>query len=157
MTKLPVPLRTGLLMVLVLCLGACASLYQDMDPPKVSVDSFRSLPSNDGAPRFEIKLRVINPNTEPLDIVGVSYSIELLDRELIAGVTNEVPLIEGYSEEVVTLEAGLQLFELLRFLAALGQTASTSGPLEYKFSAKIDFRGLVPTQRVEDSGEISLN
>ena len=137
-----------------LTLVSCANIYQDMDPPKVSVDSFRALPSEGAAPRFEIKLRVINPNTTALDIAGVSYSIALLDRELITGVTNDVPLIKGYSEEVVTLEAGIQLFELLRLFSALG--AAADEPLQYRFSAKIDFKGLLPTQRVEDTGVINL-
>lgn len=146
--------RSCLVLLLTLCLMACASLTPDLDPPKVSVESFRSLPSQEGAPRFEIQLRVINPNDTDLDIVGISYSIDILDREVMTGVTNEVPLIAAYSEEIVTLEAGLQMFQLLRMLLSLGRNADE--PLSYRFSAKIDFAGLVPTQRVEESGEINL-
>ena len=135
--------------------GGCASLTQEFDPPKVNLESFRSLPSEGGAPRFEIVLRIINPNAQPLDIAGISYSVELLGKELITGVANDIAPIEGYGEGEVTLEAGLQLFELLRLLASLGETASQ--PLVYKFSAKIDFNGFMPTQRIEDSGEITLN
>jgi hypothetical protein len=29
--------------------------------------------------------------------------------------------------------------------------------LEYRFAAKIDFNGFLPTQRVEETGEITLN
>ena len=65
-------------MIGMLLLQGCASLTQDLDPPKVSLTSFRALPSEGGAPRFEITLRVINPNTQTLDIAGISYSIELL-------------------------------------------------------------------------------
>jgi len=146
-----------LLVALVVCvalLGGCASIVPDLDPPKVTVESFDSLPSETGAPRFQIKLRVTNPNKQTLDIAGISYSIEIMDKELISGVTNDVPVIEGYSEEVVTLEAGLQLFQLLRLLAGLGGTPTDS--LEYRFAAKIDFNGFVPTQRIEETGEITL-
>jgi LEA14-like dessication related protein len=125
-----------------------------MDPPNVSLESFTSLPSDGAGPRFEIKLRVQNPNEQSLDIAGVSYSIELLGNEVVSGVTNEVPTIEGYSEEVVTLQASLKLLQLLRLLAGLGQT--TADELTYRFAAKIDFRGLVPTQRVEETGTITL-
>ena len=69
---------------------------------------------------------MINPNEQPLDIVGISYSIELMDKELISGVTNDVPRIEGYAEGVVTLDANLQLFELLRLLASVGTSATTA-------------------------------
>jgi LEA14-like dessication related protein len=97
---------------------------------------------------------VANPNKLTLDIAGISYSVELLGKEVISGVTNDVPTIEGYSEEVVTLEAGLQLLQLLRLLGGLGRTQSEA--LDYRFSAKIDFNGFVPTQRIEETGEITL-
>ena len=136
-------------------LAGCASLAPEIDPPKISLVGLRSLPAHNGPPRFEIKLRVINPNKQALDIVGISYSIELLNKELITGVTNEIPSIAGYGEGVVILEAELQLVELLRLMASVGDTKS--GPLAYRFSAKIDFKGLMPTQRLEERGEIALN
>jgi hypothetical protein len=141
-----------LLWIALLC--SCASLSPEFDPPKVTLESFNSLPSDNGAPRFEIKLRVINPNKQALDIAGISYSIELLDTELISGVTNDIPVIEGYTEEVVTLEAGLQLFQLVRLLANLG--SAPSDVLEYRFLGKIDFNGFVPTQRIEETGTFTL-
>lgn len=144
--------------VLVLALGlglsGCASLTSEMDPPTVTVESFRNLPSQDIGPRFEIKLRVANPNKQTLDIVGISYTIDVMDKELISGVTNEVPVIEPYSEEVVTLEAGIHMFSVLRLLAGLGK--SSADTLDYRFAAKIDFRGFIPTQRVEETGSLSL-
>ena len=144
-----------LLAVLVAMLVGCAGLPSDLDPPKVSLESFRSLPAASGLPRFEIKLRVINPNKQPLDIAGISYSIELLDREVITGVANDIPAIEGYGEGVVTLEAGLQLLEILQLMTGLG--ASRSDPLVYRFAAKIEFNGFMPTQRVQERGEIKMH
>jgi LEA14-like dessication related protein len=125
-----------------------------LDPPKISVDSVESIPSASGAPRFKIQLRVINPNTQELDIAGISYGIEIMDQEVISGVTNDVPLIPGYAEQVVTLEAGLQLFQIVRLLTSLGKAQGDT--LEYRFLAKIDFKGLVPTQRVEETGELTF-
>jgi LEA14-like dessication related protein len=149
-------LRAAVLMVLGFALLAgCATLKPELDPPKVSLVSFRSLPSEGGSPRFEITLNVMNPNKQTLDIAGISYTVELLGKELITGVANDIKPIEGYGEGTVTLEAGLQLLEILRLMASLG-TAGTE-PLEYRFSAKIDFNGFIPTQRIEETGEIKLN
>ena len=147
-------MRLYLVMALLALLAGCASVFPEVDPPKVSLESFKNLPGEGGAPRFEIKLRIANPNKQSLDIAGISYSVDILDKELISGVTNEVPLIKGYTEEVVTLEAGLQLFQLVRLLAGLGQEPTDN--LAYRFSAKIDFNGFVPTQRIEESGSINL-
>ena len=55
---------------------------------------------------------------------------------------------------MVTLEAGLKLFQLVRLLAGLGQKPTDS--LDYRFSAKIDFNGFIPTQRIEETGSFTL-
>ncbi len=135
-------------------LVSCASFSPEFDPPKVTVESFRALPSNGVGPRFEIKLRVANPNKQTLDIAGISYSIDLLDKELLSGVTNDVPVIAGYSEEEVVLEASVSLSQVLPLLIGLGRNQSEA--LDYRFSAKIDFNGFMPTQRVEETGTIAL-
>tara|TARA_R110001599_G_scaffold63704_2_gene177597 strand:- start:583 stop:918 length:336 start_codon:yes stop_codon:yes gene_type:complete len=109
----------------------------------------------DSGPRFRIVLRIANPNAQALDIAGISYGIALLERELVSGVTNQVPTIAGYTEEQVTIDAGVNLLEVLKLLGSLGRARSDA--LEYRFTAKIDFRGLLPTQYVEDSGVLRLN
>lgn len=149
----PSAYRTTLLAWVIL-LSGCASLGTPMDPPNVTVESFSSLPSEGGGPRFLIKLRVQNPNEQKLDIAGISYGIELAGQEVLTGVSNDIPVIDGYSEGIVSLQASLKLFQLLRLLADLGQ--SEANELTYRFSAKIDFKGLVPTQRVEEEGRIAL-
>ncbi len=144
----------SILLSLALLLGGCASLTADYDPPVVTLENFRALPAEGGAPRFEIVLRIANPNKEALDIAGIAYSVSVHDRKLVSGVTNEVPHIAAYAEETVTLEAGLQLLEMLRLFAELG--LEPTDELNYSFSAKIDFEGWLPTQRVEESGLIRL-
>lgn len=141
-------------LLLLFALAGCATLTGDLDPPTVTIENVESLPGSGSTPRFLITLRIANPNKQALDIVGVSYSLSLLNKEVISGVTNDVPRIEAYSEETVPLEAGIRLFELLRLLAGLG--LEKTDELEYKFQAKIDFEGFMPTQRVEETGVISL-
>ncbi|MFT6276141.1 MAG: LEA14-like dessication related protein [Halioglobus sp.] len=148
------PLYRFVVIYLLSFLVGCASLYPELDPPKVSIESVESLPSEGLGPRFQIKLRVMNPNKQDLDIAGISYAIEILDRELVSGVTSDVPLIPAYSEEVVTLNAGINMFQFLRLLSGLGKTNADA--LSYSFSAKIDFNGFIPTQRVEESGVLDL-
>ena len=143
-----------LLMTLAVVLSGCASMVPELDPPQVTLESFRALPADEGVPRFEIRLRIANPNQQTLDIAGISYAVELMDAELISGVTNEVPAIEGYTEEVVRIESSLKLLQLLKLLASAGRDPGDS--LDYRLLAKIDFRGLIPTQRLEERGEITL-
>jgi LEA14-like dessication related protein len=136
-------------------ISGCTSLMAERDPPVVSVENVQALQGQGGGPRFDVTLRVTNPNKDALDIAGISYSVFILDRELVTGVTNEVPRIEGYSEQTVSLEAGVNLLQLLRLLADLGRQRTEA--LDYRFAAKIDFTGLLPTQRVEETGTLRLN
>lgn len=136
-------------------LSGCPTLIPEVDLPKISLESFRPLPSDSAVPRFEIKLRIVNPNRQSFDIAGISYGVEIQGKELISGVTNEVPVLAAYFEEVVTLDAGLQGFQLVRLLAGAGKVAGDS--LDYRFTAKVDFNGFVPTQWVEETGSFTLN
>jgi hypothetical protein len=138
-----------------LLLSGCPTLIPEVDLPKISLESFRPLPSESAVPRFEIKLRIVNPNRQSFDIAGISYGVEIQGKELISGVTNEVPVLAAYFEEVVTLDAGLQGFQLVRLLAGAGKVAGDS--LDYRFTAKVDFNGFVPTQWVEETGSFTLN
>ena len=141
-------------MLLALLLSACATMGKDVDPPKISLDGVHSIPGEGGGPRFRMDLRIQNPNQQDLDIAGISYGISVQDVELVSGVTNEVPLIEGYSEEVVSLEGGLNTLQLIRFFTKLGMDQRSLDRLEYTFEAKIDFHGFTPTQRISESGVI---
>lgn len=147
-------------LMLFLCLsvlGACASLQPQYDPPKISLESFRTITGRGVAPRFEMKLRVLNPNKESLDIAGISYDIAVQGIDLISGVTNDVPVIDGYSEQIITLDAGLNTLQLIYFFASLGGGERSLENLKYRFSAKIDFNGISPTQRIEKSGVIGVS
>lgn len=136
--------------------GGCASLGGEIDPPTVSIASIRTLPGTGAGQRFEIVLNIANPNKQPLDIVGLAYTIEIMGRDLVTGVSNEVPELAPYTEQQVTLTAGVDFLQLLRLFTDLGLSQEAPQALEYRFKAKIDFEGLVPTQRVEESGVIDL-
>ena len=110
-------------------MNGCAVFSPTIDPPTVSLISLRSLGNTRGSPLFEIVLRVLNPNEQPLEISGISYVITVRDKEIVAGVANNIAPIQGYGEGLVTLNAALELLELLRLIADLG--INSAEPLEY--------------------------
>lgn len=143
-----------LLFALLLLLGGCGAMRPGYETPTVTVSSFRSLPSEGGMPSFEIGLRVVNPNREPLELVGAAYTVSLEGRDLIKGVANELPVIEGYGEGTFNLTATANLVAGARFIADLMRSEKDS--LRYELEAKLDVGGLRPAIRVRDSGEITL-
>ena len=127
------------------------------ETPTVSVQSFRPLASDDGngLPRFEIVLHVINPNLEPLELAGVSYTISLNDQELIKGVGNELPVIDGYGEGTFTLNAGFNLMAGIQLFRSLMDKDGDG--FDYRFDAKLDPGAFRRKIRLSHSGEIAFS
>lgn len=145
-----------LILVAVASLSACTGMGPGYEVPTVNVQSFRPIASDDGGlPKFEIVLHVINPNLEPLELAGISYSISLDNSELIKGVGADLPVIEGYSEGSFSVIAGFNVLAGIRlFRSLLEKDADT---FDYAFKAKLDPGAYKRKIRISDSGTISLS
>lgn len=149
-------IRFALILMAVASLSGCAGMGSGYEAPTVSVQSFRPIASDNGTglPAFEIVLRVINPNLEPLELAGVSYTISLDGQDLIKGVGNELPVIDGYGEGTFTLTAGVNVMAGIRLFRSLMNKDSDS--FDYSFDAKLDPGAFRRKIRISDSGSISL-
>lgn len=147
-------LRGLIPVVLAFSLVSCASLDPNYEEPTVTLSSFKALPSEGMFPAFEIGLRIINPNSQPLNLQGVVYTVSLDDYELIKGVGKDFPAIEGYSEGTVKLTAAANLLTGIRFLTERMKTQG--GVMEYRFKARLDLGGFYPSIRIEEKGDINL-
>jgi len=136
-------------------LQSCAGFGSDYEAPTVTVNSFRSVPSGGALPDFEIGLHIVNPNRAPLELEGVSYTIRLGGEEIIKGVSNQLPVIDGYGEGDIVLTASANLFAGIRLVTDM--LDRPAGTLPYELEAKLDPGGFRPTIRIRDSGELKLN
>ena len=135
-------------------LAGCAGLRPGWETPTVTVKSVRAVPSQGMLPEFEIDLHIVNPNREALKLAGVSYTVSLEGHELVKGVGNDLPVIEGYGEGDITLNASADLFAGVDLVREM--MSSRKETLSYSFEAKLDPGPLRPSIRVKDSGEVSL-
>lgn len=149
-------LATPLLAVLI-SLSGCAGMSPGYENPTVTVQSFKPVPSSDGTglPTFEIVLNVINPNLEPLELAGVSYTISLDGNDIIKGVGNELPVIEGYGEGSFTLTAGVNVLAGIGLFRSLLQKEGDT--FDYAFEAKLDPGAFRRKIRITDRGSINLS
>lgn len=145
------PLILGISTVI---LTGCAGMGPGYETPTVTVSSFKALPSEGALPSFAIGLRVINPNREALELQGVAYTVSLEGHEIIKGVANDLPVIDGYGEGEFVLTAAANLFAGIRLITDLMRGDGDS--LEFELEAKLDIGGFRPAIRVRESGEISL-
>ena len=155
-TKSRPAMKLALLVTAAAVLSGCAGMGSDYEVPTVSVQSFRPIASENGSglPAFEIDLHVINPNLDPLELAGVSYTITLDGQDLIKGVGNDLPVIEGYGEGTFTLTAGISVIAGVRLIRSLMTKDNDS--FDYSFKAKLDPGAYKRKITVSDSGSISL-
>jgi len=135
-------------------LAGCASLQPGYETPTVTVTHFRGLPGEGGAPRFEIGLRILNPNRSPLKLHGIAYNVRLEGHRLLAGVANDLPEVAAYGEADVNLVASI---DLLGGLGLIGDLLNSQrGSLTYRLEAKLDIGPLQPAIRVDHEGQLAL-
>jgi LEA14-like dessication related protein len=136
-------------------LTGCVALQTDYETPTVSITSFRAIPGEGMAPRFEIGLHIINPNRSALELKGISYTVSLEGHTLLTGVSNKLPMIEAYGEGDVLLEASVDFFNSIGFFADLTKNQKRE-TFSYSLDAKLDVGNLRPVIRVSKKGELSL-
>jgi LEA14-like dessication related protein len=88
--------KNMLAIVTCVILSACATLNPNFEEPQVSVNSFKILPGGSINPTFEIGLRVVNPNSMPLNLKGMSYTASIEGNKIFSGVANQLPVITAY-------------------------------------------------------------
>lgn len=148
------PSRSAIVLVALTVLSGCVGMRPGFETPTVTVKSVRALPSQGALPDFEIVLHVLNPNNESLKLSGVSYTVSLAGHDVVKGVGNDLPVVEGYGEADLTLTASANLFAGIGLLRDMMSNASNT--IDYEFEAKLDPGPLSPSIRIKDAGEISL-
>ena len=142
----------SLLMVLSLC--SCAWMRPGFESPTIQVTRFAVIESQGLAPRFAIALNIINPNRQALEIDGLSYVIEIEGIPLLSGVKSDLPVIEGYSEQQVSLTVTADLLNSLDLISQLARQPRDE--FTYTLRAKLDVGWLTPSITVQKQGDISL-
>ncbi|MFT4873594.1 LEA type 2 family protein [Congregibacter sp.] len=140
-----------------LLLSGCASVGMlDFDDPEIELLALEPLPSQGLEARFLVKLRVVNPNSIPLEINGMAYDVFIRDSKVLSGVSNEGLKIDAYSESVAELEVAAGMFGSLALIRDL-MSKPTDGGLPYKLNAKLSRSGIGGAIRVSREGSIDLN
>ncbi len=116
-----------------LLLSACASLGRRLEPPEVSLIAIEPLPSHSFEQRFEITVRIINPNEVPLAGDGLDITLDLNGRRLARALSSERFVIPRLGDDVVKLVATTNLLDLFRQAVTLPE----AGQLDYTIEGRV--------------------
>lgn len=140
------------LMLLSLCalVAGCSTMRPGFVAPSVNITSFKPLPSEGIVPRFEISLRVVNPNSTQLSLRGMSYKVALNNFDVMDGAANMLPVVPAYGEAEFKVIATVGLFEGIRFVNDMLQ--HSHGQVAYSLKAKLDVGAMLPAIDIEKTG-----
>jgi LEA14-like dessication related protein len=141
MRLLPVPFRNGAILLCVLLLGGCAGLQPYAETPRVSLVSIQPLEMQMLEQRFALQLRIMNPNDVEIPVEGLSYALEINQREFAYGVSQQAVSIPPYGEALLQVEVVSNLLNVMRQLQQMGDSTGDGG-LEYRLHGKIGLAGL---------------
>ncbi|KWZ44673.1 water stress/hypersensitive response domain-containing protein [Burkholderia savannae] len=139
--------------VVLLALGGCAALTA-RDPVRVSVVGIEPLVGQGLEMRFDVKLRLQNPNDAPIDYDGVALDLELNGRPFASGVSDVRGTVPRFGEQVLSVPVTVSAFAAARQAFGLADVTE-SGKLPYVLRGKLA-GGMFGSVRFTDSGTLSL-
>lgn len=143
-------------LMLVSLLGGCAMVkkYSDMKPPRVTLSNLSVLDMTLFEQRFQVALRLQNPNDFALPITGLDYELQLAGQEFAHGVTTERITIPANGEVVVQLPVVTNLMDSVNLVRRL--TGHLSEALSYSITGHISVAGVPLSLPFAYTGELQL-
>ena len=87
--------------------------------------------------RLGVKLRVQNPNEEPIDFRGAFVDLEVEGQRFASGVSSESGTVPGYGETIVTIPVTASAFQMA-FGALKVINGRYRGNIDYSLQGKLD-------------------
>ena len=152
--KLPPGTTTrALLLVGVVLLSNCATV--DLEPPSLTLVNLQPTEATLFETTLLVKLRVSNPNPEPLTFEGASFKLTLEGHKVGRGLTADTVTVDRFGTEVIEATFHVSnaslLLRLQEVLEAKTVTYGVTGKLHILQS------GNSQKLKVESSGQLDLN
>ncbi|WP_342243844.1 LEA type 2 family protein [Pseudomonas sp. OTU5201] len=140
-------------LLLPLLLAGCAG-FGTRDPLQVDLAGMEPIPGEGLEMRFNLKLRVQNPNESAIHYSGVALELDLNDLPLASGVSSQGGTVAGFGETLIEVPVTISAFSVLR--QAWGLTGvSPVQNVPYALRGKLG-GGFWGTRRFTDAGVLSI-
>jgi LEA14-like dessication related protein len=136
-----------------LSLAACASLAP-RDPVQVTIAGVQSLPGEGMELRLLLKLRVQNPNDDPIEYTGTYVELEVLDRTFATGVSSEQGVVPAFGETVIAVPVTVSVLRMVRQVMGV-LDGKPVDRITYEMNGKLS-GGAFSTVRFSSRGELEL-
>lgn len=146
--------RTGVA-VLSLIIAACSTMPRDFETPKVSIANIVPKEMTLMEQRFDVQVRIQNPNNYDLVINGIRFDIAMNGQEFGIGMSGAKVTVPRFGSEVTNGEVITGLGSILR---QAQQFSSGGSKVQYSLKGKAyaESPGIF-TIPFEDTGDFDLN
>lgn len=134
--------------------SGCASL-QGRDPLQVTVAGVEPLQGEGMELRLLVKLRVQNPNDDPVDYNGIALEMDVQGKTFATGVSDAHGSVPRFGESVIEVPVTASAFRIARQALGLMDSDGVGGKISYELSGKLNGSGFSAV-RFRNKGEFEL-
>jgi LEA14-like dessication related protein len=134
-------------------IAGCANLSQ-RDPLYIDVAGIEPVPGEGMELVLDVRVRVQNPNDQAVQYNGVALALDINDRRLASGVSDDVGTVPRYGEIVFTIPVTISAFNVARQVYG-AMNAQNPNEVRYSVRGKLE-GGLFGTRRFHDEGTFTL-
>jgi LEA14-like dessication related protein len=136
-----------------LTLVGCAWL-QRTDPPQVTVVGVEPSTGEGLEARMQLKLRVQNPNDAPIEYNGIYLELDVQNKSLASGVSNQSGTVPAFGEAVISVPVAVSYFGIAG--QAMGLLSGKSfDKITYEMRGKLSST-TSGTLRFKSQGELNV-
>lgn len=147
--------------LLLLVLAGCAG-FSSLEEPKVTLADIQIKEVKRLETAFLVQLRIMNPNTTPLEVEGLSCDVELDGRKFASGLQGGQTTIPAYGSVLVPMEVYASVVDM--FTSALGvlknqnEADGAGRPISYRLkgNVRVSSRGFSHNLPFRSTGEVKL-
>lgn len=143
--RLPAPRASCVprLLAAAVCLGlatGCASFGTLIEAPEVSVVNIQPEAASGFEQRFQVDLRIANPNERPLEVDGLRFELEVNGERLARGQTGDSVSVPRLGDAVIRVHTTTTLLDVFRQVWA----AQEAKGVRYRIEGRVFLKGIFP-------------
>lgn len=141
--------------LLTVVVTACSTVPKDFETPKFGIANIAPKDVAIFEQRFDVQLRVQNPNNFDLGINGIRFEIDLNEKEFGNGMSGQAVTVPRFGSEVMSAEVITGIGSFLRQVQGVSSgIAKVRYRLKGKAFAQAPSSFTIP---FDESGEVDLN
>jgi LEA14-like dessication related protein len=148
--------RTWIAIPLLALMASCTTVPQGFEAPIVTIADLTPKEMAIFEQRFDVKLRIQNPNDQDLSINGLRFDIQLNEHDFGNGMSGQRVAVPRFGSQVVDVEVLTTLASFLRQVQELNAGGGQRVRYRLKGTAFVDAPGTFKAP-FDEKGEINLN